>query len=195
MPRILLLAFVLTSVSACSRLPDAPEPQAEAGPPPGNVTVISMAADGTRTKSTIPIVPNQLAGEYRTRGMSSDVLQLNPDMTFKCESHGCLGLYGTCSGTWAIDQNGIEPTTTMADGMFKDRPFVRLKVVSLQGHYLLIREDYMDFFDGRGVSRVFCFHQEPALNAIAAEEERRLDERVKQLLDADKKNAGTTGSR
>lgn len=181
MSRIALVTAVLVSVSACSRLPDAPEPQGESGPPQTNVIVI--APDGTRTKTAQPITTKQLAGEYRTFGTTGFILELNADETFKCEWRGCLGLYGTCTGKWSLDHDGIVPTTSAADGMFQEHPLAKLRIVSLQGHYLLVEEKYMGLFEEHGVGELYCFRQQPAEAAVNAEKLRWVEERVKKRLD------------
>jgi hypothetical protein len=176
MPRISLLAFVLTSVSACSRLPDPPEPQGDPGPPPTDVAVLAIAPDGTRTHLIEPISINRMAGEYRTVGTGSYVLKLNSDATFKYEYYGCFGLYGTCSGTWALGHDGIDLQINAAEDWFTVHRPARLMVLSLQGHYLLVADNYMELFNQIGVDVDVCLHQRPAQFAIEVEQWRRIRE-------------------
>lgn len=176
MCRIFVLSVILASASACSRLPDPPEPQGDPGPPPTDVVVLAIAADGTRTNVIHPIATNRIAGEYHTKDLCPYVLNLNADGTFRYEELGCVGSLGLCTGNWVLDHDGVHLRISARDFWPNDRPTVSFQVLSLQGHYLLLVECFREHFNEFGVGIGTCLHKWAAEGAIEAEQRRRFSE-------------------
>lgn len=176
MRRMFLLALILGSASACSRLPDPPQPQGDLGPPQTEVAVLTIAEDGTRTNVIEPIAIGRIAGEYHTKDLCRDVLNLNTDGTFRYEELGCVGSLGLCTGNWALDHDGVQLRITTTDSWPKARPTVALQVLSLRGHYLLLAENFKDHFNMFGVGIATCLHKWPAEDAIEAVQRRSFRE-------------------
>lgn len=93
---------------------------------------------------------------------------------------GLLGVYGTSSGTWSMQNAGLKLVPCESDGMFKQQPLDRLRVVLWQGHYLLLQESDVERLTRYGPD-THSFHQEPARMALQLDWQRRIEFAVKQF--------------
>ena len=102
----------------------------------------------------------QLVGTYyRGDGKGYNLeLTLESSRQFHCRWTGCLGLYGTSTGTWRVDDNQIQMSTLTANGMMEDNPIGTLTVSTDMGKTILVQNDDREFFDEHGPSRYSCFH-------------------------------------
>ena len=117
--------------------------------------VIAVAEDGSRAEVGVALTPDRLAGRYAFGMLGfSLALDLRADGQFDLQEGGCLGVYGTASGGWHLDPDGVALVTTRADGVLAERPPGRMAVATLGGRYLLVAESDRDLFIKGGPSRV-----------------------------------------
>jgi hypothetical protein len=160
--RRLIATGLICSLVGCAPT-DSSEPGGEDVRLP-EVGVIAVAEDATQIEVKEAVDPARLAGRYYVgdgTGYNLD-LNLGADGTFDCTWRGCLGVYGTSAGTWALGPDGVTVTAVRSDGMLQEKPLDRLRVATFQGHYLLVRESYLDLFEKWGPTRGSCLHQEAA---------------------------------
>lgn len=101
----------------------------------------------------------QLVGTYyRGNGTGYNLtLTLNSDGQFHCISTGCVGDYGTSTGTWRVDNDQIQMLTLTAKGTMEDRPIGALTVSMDSEKTILVQNNSREFFDAHGPSRYSCF--------------------------------------
>jgi hypothetical protein len=128
------------------------------------------------------LAPSRLAGEYYVGdGAGYNLhLDLKEGGNYKCTWKGCLGVYGTASGTWSINNVGLLLSAAKSEGMLRKRPLDRLRVVAFGGHYLLLQEDDRDSFEKWGPGPLCCFHKEGARKFLNDDFWRRVQERARQ---------------
>jgi hypothetical protein len=128
------------------------------------------------------VAPEQFLGSYsQGDGAGYNLyLELKDGKQFECEWRGCLGVYGTASGRWVVERDGLNLATEQSDGMFTIRPLGQLRVVSLQGHYLFFQEKDRDWFTEYGPDTFRCFHQENARTVLQRHWLQRLKARAKE---------------
>lgn len=133
------------------------------------VTVVP-ASGGDRAKETRTLTANVLAGRYGVGdGLGYNLsLELNADGAFDCTWTGCLGTYGTASGSWSPTPAGVSLAARSADGMLVGEFEHPLPVVDLDGHLLLIAPGRRDWFHEYGPDAFGCLHEEDARPALAA---------------------------
>jgi hypothetical protein len=159
-------------------------PESGAQEPVTLTRVIAVAADGTQIETRATVDRGRMAGRYFTGdGTGYNLrLDLRADGSFDMTWTGCLGVYGTASGTWAMDERGIALNATQADGLFATRPLGRLLVASLDRHYLLVDESFRDLFDKYGPSHASCLHQKAAEAPVEAAHARAIDNAVRRVV-------------
>jgi hypothetical protein len=143
------------------------------------VTVTTVAPDGSTKEATEELLAKQFLGSYYLgdgTGYSLD-LELTEGQRFLCTWRGCLGVYGTSLGRWTVKTGGLQLTAHQSDGMLEDRPLGPLRVISLQGHLLLLQERDRDWFAKHGADTYCCFHKKEARDALL-EHWRRVLERA-----------------
>jgi hypothetical protein len=148
-----LLVVILVPACAPNDPPTSLDPPESGAQEPTTLTrVLAIADDGGRTETQAPVPRSRLVGRYFTGdGTGFNLkLDLRADGSFDLTWTGCLGVYGTASGTWALDPDGVSTTTAKADGLLATRPLDRLRVANLGGHYLLVQESSRDLFDEFG---------------------------------------------
>ena len=150
-------------------------------PPTAKVRVTLISVDGSTTEVREGLQDRQLFGDYRLGdGLGYNLsLSLKDGGKFECQWIGCLGVYGTSSGAWTIQDTGLKLDPKKADGMFKDRPIDRLRILSFQKNYLLLQERDSEWFKKYGPDTFCCFHQAGARKALAEHERRRIEQEVK----------------
>jgi hypothetical protein len=176
--RLAILAVLIPL--GCDR--PASEPPAEpARSAPVKVKVIIVSPDGSTKEAATEIASHHLLGSYRLGdGTGYNLhLELKDSQRFECTWTGCLGVYGTSSGQWVLESDGPNLAVEQADGMLEDRPLGRLRVVSLQSHYLLLQERDGDWFAEHGPDTFRCFHQETARKVLEQQWLRRIREASK----------------
>jgi hypothetical protein len=146
---------------------DEPPEPAELGEPV-LTRVLAVAEDGTRAELRQAIAPGQLIGRYYVGDGTGFnlLLTLRIDATFDLTWTGCLGVYGTAKGTWAIDSDGVASTTTQATGIIERSGLGRLQIVTFAGHILLVEELGRKLFDAFGPSPDTCLHRKAARTVI-----------------------------
>jgi len=155
-------------------------------PLPAKVRVTVMSVDGSTSDVREDLRRRQLVGTYQVGdGLGYNLnLALKEDGKFECRWVGCLGVYGTSSGTWTIQDAGLTLNAAQADGMLKERPVDQLRVFSLQNNYLLLQERDADWFKKHGADTYCCFHQTGARTALEGQQRRRVEKATK---DSDQK--------
>jgi hypothetical protein len=130
--------------------------------------VITVSPDGSTKVEPEEIVVHRFVGSYRLGDGTGYnlVLELKEDQRFECTWVGCLGVYGRSSGQWGVESDGPRLATEQSDGMLKNRPLGQLRVIGLQGHYLLLQEKDRDWFAKHGPDTFCCFHQDAARKAV-----------------------------
>lgn len=164
------LPFLLLAISFSACAPSDPPPDAggEIGPP--TTIVVVTVEDGSQCEIRQVVSTLQLAGRYQLGGITgySPVLVLNPDATFECTWHGCLGVYGRATGNWSIGDDCVRFTTTQAEGAYLDKPLTQIRLASFRGQYLLVEPSRFDSFTRSGPSNMHCLHKEEAGSMIQA---------------------------
>ena len=102
-----------------------------------------------------------VAGAYYTGdGLGYNLrLELNTNGQFNCTWHGCLGVYGTSTGTWTVAANRITLKATQETDMLKDKPIRDLDILEYSNQYILVKSDENKFFLKYGPSRSSCFQR------------------------------------
>ena len=142
-----MLIIVLIAVAGCApRVEQAQIPESQ------NDTTTSDA-------NQIGENERQLIGTYyRGDGTGYNLaLTLKSTGQFNCRWTGCLGVYGSSTGTWKVDGDEIQISTLTAKGMMEDKPIGTLKVSTNLGKTILIQNNDREFFDEHGPSRYSCF--------------------------------------
>lgn len=145
-----------------------PVADARIDPPPRDVRVTVVSVDGTTSDVRERVSHRHLLGRYG-RGDSLGYnlcLSLKDGGRFDCTWAGCVGLYGTCSGTWAIQESGLTLTSQRACGMFEHSPLDNLRILSVRDHYLLMQLRDEDWFAKHGADTYACFHRQEARKAL-----------------------------
>lgn len=101
-----------------------------------------------------------LVGTYfRGDGLGfNQSLDLHPDGTFRCGWSGCLGDYGSASGTWMRAGDRVVMTTLAAEGNFVEQPLGDLDLV-LDGRRLGLIEPENRESGEEGLSRLTRFEK------------------------------------
>jgi len=130
------------------------------------VTVVPR--DGPTTETIRDVQAKDLVGEYRLGdGLGYNLhLVLKGNGAFECKWTGCLGVYGTSSGGWTLQEAGLALTTHRSDGMLKDQPIEWLRGVVFDGQYLLLQKRDLDKFKEYGPVTFHCFHQKAVRQAL-----------------------------
>jgi len=112
---------------------------------------------GVSTPTNVTL--NAIAGAYYTGdGLGYNLyLELNTNGHFNCTWNGCLGVYGTSTGTWTVAATRITLKPTDETGMLKDNPMRVLDVLAHSNQYILVKSDYKEFFLKVGLDRFTCF--------------------------------------
>jgi hypothetical protein len=123
------------------------------------------AASGAeqKEKGTPEAPPNAkaVAGNYyRGDGTGYNIyLTLLKNGTYTAQWRGCLGEYGTASGTWAVTEKRIVLKPVKEKDMMKGHLKV-LDVLRYKGQWIFVPSDDRDFYDKYGVSRYSCFQKQ-----------------------------------
>jgi hypothetical protein len=138
--------------------------------------IIRIASDGCTNETSEDIAIESLVGDYHQGdGLGYNLnLKLNRESTFDCTCTGCLGVYGTSSGTWSAEAGALSLIAVNSDGMMKSKPIEKMHVISFQDHVLLLQDQDRRWFDERGPDTFRCFHKQNATSAIQQESARRL---------------------
>jgi hypothetical protein len=85
---------------------------------------------------------DRLVGEYyQGDGLGHNLhLTLKEDGTFDCQSTGCVGNYGSTSGTWSRSGKRITMNAIESSGEFEDSPLGNMTIVTHGGRKRLIRD-------------------------------------------------------
>jgi hypothetical protein len=124
-----------------------------------------VAASGAeqKEKGTPEAPPNAkaVAGNYyRGDGTGYNIyLTLLKNGTYTAQWRGCLGEYGTASGTWAVTEKRIVLKPVKEKDMMKGHLKV-LDVLRYKGQWIFVPSDDRDFYDKYGVSRYSCFQKQ-----------------------------------
>ena len=86
-------------------------------------------------------------------------LTLSEDGTYAAQWCGCLGEYGTASGTWAVADKRIVLKPVKEKDMMKGH-LKRLDVLRYKGQWILVPSDDRNFYDEFGVTRHSCFQKQ-----------------------------------
>ena len=131
--------------------------------------VLSAHADNpyqSVTNVSLPTVieTNTLVGTYYTGDRLGYNLTLNIDVggEYSCMWRGCLGVYGTATGTWTIATNTLHLSPKMATHMLKDRPLPPLDVLVFQRQYIFVDPTLRGYFLKYGPDRVSVFQKDEA---------------------------------
>jgi hypothetical protein len=156
---------------------------------PVRVRLIVVSSAGWTEESVEEIMVSKLIGDYRLGdGLGYNLhLVLKTDGRFACTWRGCLGVYGSATGTWAIQAAGIKLSSQMREGKLKELALDRLRVISFSGHYLLLREEDRDWFKEHGPDRFLCFHREEAREPLEQRWREQVKATVKPLEEKSKK--------
>lgn len=91
----------------------------------------------------------ELVGRYfQGDGLGYNLeLNLRADGTFTCEWTGCLGHYGSTSGTWLPSKDMIELDAEHASGTFETEPISNILIVRSQGKERFVFVSQLDLLD------------------------------------------------
>ena len=177
MPRRILMLAVLSALPACG---DAMSPMER--PSIVKTTVIFLSPSGTREEKVQDVDCFTLSGAYVLGdGEGYNLrLTLKREGEFDCTWRGCLGDYGSTVGEWRLDKNGLKLSTKKSEGMLKDWPLSPLTIISIEDHYLLVRENDRKSFEERGPNHIHCFHKQEADKLLEKAEERSLEQQARK---------------
>jgi hypothetical protein len=159
-------------------------------PPPAKVRVTIVSADGSMSDVHEQLQARQLIGEYDVGdGLGYNLnLILKEGGKFECKWLGCLGVYGTSSGAWTIQDTGLKLAPEKADGMLKDRPVDRMRVLSLQKNYFLLQERDSDWLKEYGPDTYCCFHQSGGRKTLEEYQRGRVKKAVNEMKEPPEKS-------
>ena len=97
---------------------------------------------------------------YRGDGRGYNIyLNLLEKGSYTAQWRGCLGEYGTASGTWAVADKRIVLTPVKEKDNMKGH-LKSLDVLRYKGQWILVPSDDRGFYNKYGVSRYSCFQKE-----------------------------------
>jgi hypothetical protein len=139
-------------------------------------TVVAYSPDQPLQETSREIEPPGLAGEYFVGdGLGYNLhLVLDKGGQFDCTWGGCLGVSGKASGDWAVDKKGVTCSPVKSEGMLKDRPLGRVRIVTFRDRYLLLQEGDRGLFEKYGPKGWYCFHKEGDSKLLEEEFWRRI---------------------
>ena len=95
---------------------------------------------------------------YQGDGLGYNLhLTLKPDGSFNCQWSGCLGDYGSTSGTCHHNADKITINATISRGMFADRPLGNMTIVKHDGMDRLLLDTDADLLKDREMLPFFSF--------------------------------------
>ncbi|MFO0812349.1 MAG: hypothetical protein U0796_03970 [Gemmatales bacterium] len=161
----------------------------DAFPPLNRVKVTVVSEDGITKEMQVIVHRAHFEGSYYVgNGLGMNLyLSLLASGQFTCKWTGCIGDYGSSSGTWKIQPNGIVLNAQKAEGLLEDRPITQLNVIQYQQHFLLRDERYSGYFSNSPIGRSRCFHQEKARKSIDDFVTRQIQKEVQDKIEKSKK--------
>ena len=122
--RLIAIAFALTSTILGCGSPIEPSSHSES------------------TESVAPVTPtDELAGTYcQSGGFDAQFLTLKKNGTFTCEIEGCLGNFGSTSGTWVRLADRITVATTKSSEFYSGNAIGDIKIVRDNGKIRLLTD-------------------------------------------------------
>lgn len=81
-------------------------------------------------------------------------LQLENDGTFQCNWSGCIGDYGSTSGSWARREDTLYVSTKSADGMFLGKPLEDMTILVHNGKPHFLKDGYRSFIENFGENSI-----------------------------------------
>lgn len=130
------------------------------------LAILGCAADDvgapqsyTAGQATAATMPNPLIGDYyQGDGLGLNLyLSLKPDGSFSCQWSGCLGDYGSTSGTWVHDGDQITVKTTESSGLFEVNPLGNMAIINHEGVDRLLLDRDKDLLNDRRMLPFFSF--------------------------------------
>lgn len=121
-----------------------------------------FAGPGEKEKGTpeAPKDAKSVAGDYyRGDGTGFNIyLTLNENGEYAAKWRGCLGEYGTASGTWKLVDKSIvlSPIKEAVSGQWDLR---KLEVLKFKDGWILVQSNDRSFYDKYGVDRYSCFQK------------------------------------
>lgn len=92
-----------------------------------------------------------VGGYYFGDGLGiNQSLTLRPDGTFHCDWSGCLGDYGSSTGTWAVDGDTLFMSTATANGMFIRSPLENMTILQHDGKPHFLEDNWRSFINEFG---------------------------------------------
>jgi hypothetical protein len=128
------------------------------------LTVKADRSYNSVTNIAIPTVikTNVMAGAYYTGdGLGYNLLlTVNTNMTYSCIWRGCLGVYGTATGTWTTVTNQLKLTPSTETEMLKKKSLRSLDILLYRDAYIFVDPDWRSFFIQYGPDcRGSCFQK------------------------------------
>jgi hypothetical protein len=104
--------------------------------------------------------PSLLIADYiRGDGYVRHHISLNKDGSFTYHVEGCKGTYGTASGVWTVDKQGVNLADKQSNGWLKNRPAETLLILRSEGKYFLVPDRHRAEFLTQGLGSEYCFSQ------------------------------------
>lgn len=105
--------------------------------------------------------PSSLAGSYyRGDGTGYNIyLNLAASGAYKAEWYGCLGAYGTASGSWSIDGERIVLSPSSETDMMKGH-MRELHIVRYDGQFVFVPDLHDDYYQKYGPNRLSAFYRQ-----------------------------------
>lgn len=125
--------------------------------------LITASGAEEKEKGTPEAPPNAkaVAGDYyRGDGTGYNIyLTLVANGTYTAKWRGCLGEYGTASGSWTVADKRIVFKPVKEKDMMKGH-LKSLDVLRYKGQWIFVPSEDRDFYDKHGVSRYSCFQKQ-----------------------------------
>ena len=129
----------------------------------GGLCLPSLGADIQKGTPETPSNMAAVAGKYLCQDGSAYrvVLTLNSNGTYWANGNSCLKNKGNASGTgkWTLSQRRIILIPAKEDGWMNKEPKL-FDVLKFQGDWILVRADWPDYYNQRGVTDVSCFQKQ-----------------------------------
>jgi len=162
-----LLMILLLVLTGCvdSALPPPPSSH---GTTKETITtrIIVLQPGGKEREEDKELNPSLLVGEYtRGDGYVRHHILLKKDGNFTCEVEGCRGTYGTASGVWSVEKQGVKLVDKKSAGQLKNRPPEILLILCSTEKYFLVPDEHRAECIAEGLGSNYCFEKQPKLRS------------------------------
>jgi hypothetical protein len=138
------------------------------GLPIVQTNVLSFAGNGKLARNLQKVDCSCFIGEFVVGdGLGYNLrLVLGPNRQFNCTWTGCLGVYGTASGKWTVNEVGLQLFAKKSEPMLKSWLPSLLHIVAIENQYLLVPDKDRQSFETSGPSHFYCLHKKESAELL-----------------------------